>query len=513
MAWVPVRLSAYAPDLPADAQPPEAWSSITNGIFRDGVVERSVGDYYAVNSGTPKAFYDFLQPLVIDAPGASTGLIYAGMDTAGPIPRLGYYVTGVGHTDITPLWTISGSPEPNSWTGGPLSGGCLVSTPGGKPVWVSAGGVVTVIGGGLKFNAVRPYRYMAVGIGDQASAATWNTVRWSASVTPGSAPSTWTPAATNDAGDLDVSSVPLGSRLTDGLTLGQDFILYSDASAHLMTYVGGTTVMDGPRKLPGSVGVLARNCVADVGGAHLVLSQDDVVLVGPNGPIKSLVDNRLRRLMFQYVQSTAGRSRHCQVWHDTSKGLVYCCVPSAVNVDAITVAWVYHIASDQWGFRDLYDADTTSSRYTATAAMLEIENVNPGYLRRVLVVARRNSSLASAELVKAETASGSLYGNPTELVKEDLDFGDAARWKLVRGVRVRGAAASACTVQVQVGTKSSPTEAYTYAAAQNFTLGSSQMAPFTVTGRWIAVKLTIASGQPAARIHGFDLDVVERGAW
>ena len=521
MAWIPYRFSGYAPDIPADALPAELWSYLENAQTRDGVAERAIGDQDKAITSTPICRWEFGVGCNTNA--GVSGMVYGGnsglASYASGSARVGTYYVGIGHVDITPgAWAATPTSLPNYWTGGPFSTGVLLNDVTHDPIWVSTASAVTVLTT-TNFNALRPYKYMAIGIVDKTTAGAENTVRWSASVVPGSPPSTWGALATNDAGDFDVSSAGYG-YLIDGGRCGEDFLIYGENSTHLMTYVGGAAVM-ASRTLAASSGIMSRNCWADIGGAHVVLTKDDVVLVGPQGIIKSIADNRIRRELFTALYNTDGRQLSSQVWYDRRRGRVYICTTQAGTDRDLTFAVVYEVATDTWSSRLLTNTAASASgdlKKVQGACMASLENGTASLDQPRMVVFGRgdnNGALTDAECHWLDSnAVRSSVAAQTVMRKDDLDLGDASRLKVIQGLRLRGTAPSTVTLLVSVGVKNALTESYTYSAEQSWVMPTTQFIPFLVTGRWVSVSIRCADDTDVQyRIHGFDLQAEMGGAW
>ena len=521
MAWIPYRLSGYAPDIPADALPAELWSYLENAQTRDGVAERAIGDQDKAINATPLCRWEYAVACDTAVAGVS-GIVYGGNTGLGSYASgtalVGTYYDGLGHVDITPgVWAATPTPRPNQWTGGQFSTGVLLNCVTHDPIWVSRASAVTVIYT-TNFNALRPYKYMAIGIGDRTTAGAENTVRWSASVVPGAAPNTWGPLATNDAGDIDISAAGQGF-LVDGGRCGEDFLIYGENSTHLMTYVGGATVM-ASRTLASSSGILARNCWADIGGAHVVLTKDDVVLVSPQGVIKSIADNRIRRSLFTNYYNADLRQQSSQVWYDRVRGRVYICLSGASTLN-LTAAYVWEVATDTWSARLFTNTAASASGdikfvQGACLASLDVTTASTGQPRLVLLGRGDDAgALADAEAHYLDSnAVRASKAAQTVMQKDDLDLGDASRLKVIQGLRLRGTAPSTVTLLVKVGVKNALTESYTYSAEQSWVMPSTQFIPFLVTGRWVSVSIRCADDTNVQyRIHGFDIQAEMAGAW
>jgi len=517
--WAEFRLSGFAPDIPADALPTDYWSAVYNTFPQDGIQKRSIGDMDRADAGTAITRYEWFNPIRSYTAGIE-GVVYAGNDVAGPRSRVGVYLPGAGHTDVTPAgWAATPTTFNNFYTGGELAGGVLVNDSVHAPVWVDAQALTaTILGAALRFTSVRPYKYHAVGIGDRAVAASagLNTVRWSASAVPGAAPLTWAPAAGNDAGSFDVTAVGEGV-LIDGGRLGEDFIIYAENSSHLMTYVGGQTIM-ASRRLSADTGILARNCWADIGGAHVVVTRDDVVLVNQSGVVRSIADGRVRRAIFEAYQlvgrlyNADGRQLGVQVWQDRRRNQVWIATPLADPSRFLGRAFIYDVATDSWGMREL---DLLEPDSYAFGAMCNLELAQPGRGQPRLVVASLGGglSLGASQLFYAESNNVTPTDQTPSLHQRDgLDLGDASRRKLITGIRIRGHTdGAAVTLRVAIGTKDAADAAYVYSSYIDYVLPTAQRADVLVTGRWVSVIITCVALSPSYRIHGFDLEYQVRG--
>lgn len=516
MPWQSYRFAGYAPDLPADAQPPTVWSLMAEAVTRDGVAERFVGANDTGITGACLTRPQWAAPCRTP-PGAGSvnGIFYAGNDFAGPRARLVQFLVGTGHGDLTAGtgWAATPTLEYNAWTGGPFSAGVLIHDVTHEPLYQPGSGAApTVLSATLKFNALRPYKYMAVGISDRFTANSLNTVRWTASAAPGLAPGTFVPAAGNDAGSVDLTSGGLGLPV-DGGQLGEDFIIYGENAMWLMTYVGGATVMT-IRRISSDTGVPFRNLWCEVAGGHVAMTNDDIVLVNQTGVVKSLVDGRMRRRIFanDLMGSSTGKQQLCQIWSDRRRGRVYVVTPGAAVALKLVRGYCLELASDTWS------EFTLSVAATADDAPIGVVTANLGAglppQPQLYVLDQGQGALSECDVKLVESNATANTRPVTLLQKDDLDLGDASAVKVVRGVRIRATSDSAVTVKVTVGSKMAATEAYTYGTTATCVLGSNQFCAALSSGRWFSIKIeSNAAGDPAFRCHGFDLEYTVRGNW
>lgn len=494
----------YLPDVPDLLKPVDSWSNLQNATWRNGAAYRDLGEGTRWDSGTASIRYEWVYPFRTSG---VDSMLYAGRTSGGNQPNLATYIPGTGHTnETTASWTAAAAvtSTTNLFTGGFLGGGILVNCYGlGAPVWFSQTALTaTDLDATLRFAALRPYKYFAVGIADKNTPSR-GTVRWSDAVTPGTAPTTWTPAATNQAGDFDLSGAA-GGELVDGGQLGEDFVIYGPQSMHLMTYVGGSQVMV-ERRISSSTGIMGRNCWADVGNGHVVLTPDDVVLVTPAG-VQSLCDAKARALIIASVYAS-NYPEASQVWYERKRNRVWIAY-TASTVRYMSQAWVLDLTTGQWGRKAL-------SRDTSGAMQIEGAATTEPYLG----LATPSATLASNGLYKDDTDGGSGSGVASQWQKHDLDMGDAMRRKFVRGIRVLGDTGGgptgiAGTIKVQIGTKNSVEESYTYGSVLTFALGSTQQAPVLADGRYFSLLLdSNANTDKAYSVIGFELDWDWAAGW
>jgi len=237
----------------------------------------------------------------------------------------------------------------------------------------------------------------------------------------------------------------------------------------------------------------------------VVLTPDDVVLVTPGG-IQSLADAKIRKLILTALYS-ATYPEVSQVWYERKLNRVWVAYPTGTN-RTLGAAFILDLTTGQWGRKTL-------SRATSGAMLLDGE----GAAQPNLHLAHPNAALASNNVYGADTDGGSGSGVATNWYKYDLDMGDSTRRKFVRGIRILGDAgggsgAVAATVKVQVGSKNSPEEAYTFNSQQSYALGSAQQAPCLIDGRWIAVQIESgATTDKAYSVTGFELDWDWASGW
>jgi hypothetical protein len=124
---------------------------------------------------------------------------------------------------------------------------------------------------------------------------------------PGAVPGTWDPTdATKDAGEFDLAEG--GDPVVDGLQLGQSFLIYKEGSVWRADYVGGPFVFNAFTKVFGTSGAMNRNCIAEIDGFHVALTNDDVIVHDGQSGQQSVLDKQSRRSLFQMIDAQSLRA-------------------------------------------------------------------------------------------------------------------------------------------------------------------------------------------------------------
>jgi hypothetical protein len=514
-------------DVPPEAAPPDAWTGVTDGTFEAGITTRPAGEvreYY--QSTSLIAVPQFVMHAGEDA--SAIGALdpqhcwwYVGNTVSSPAVRVHEVRDLGGAANRTPAsWTTAIGAAPNQVTGGILNGIPFVnvislanSLAYGLPGAATALTTLVPAANDI-FRAVRAYRYQLVGMGvyNGGAGTDYSTrVNWTASAAPGAFPSTWAASAGNDAGSFDVPYCR--GPLVDGGQLGEDFMLYAEGSTHVMTYTGGAEIMQ-LRGVARESGVLSRNCWADVGVGHVVLTTSDVVLATPGG-VQSIADASVRRALFGpngAIRPTSPRYAHV-IYHRPRRE-VWVCYPTAG--DYCDNALVWHIPTARWGHRTLANRQRSAAAgRTALYGTLETRS------REVTLCASQGAAaaLTDGRLYYADeptTSVGGTYQTRSPVLsRQDMDLGEPGRVKLVRAIRPRfqeqGSAVTG--IEVRAGGRNSATEAIAWSGWAAYAPTTDDTVHLFATGRLISVELRHNDGTKPWRLTGLDIDFDLRGRW
>ena len=145
--------------------------------------------------------------------------------------------------------------------------------------------------------SISAFRTFLVGLNWQVGGVEYpNLVKWSTGIRQTlSPPSTWDEGdATLDAGEYQLTDTP--GKIIDGLPYGDSFLIYKEDSIYIMNYVG-TPYIFSFKLLSPTIGLLAKNAVAEYEGGHFFIGNSDCYVT--NGQqVTPLLPNKLRREMF-----------------------------------------------------------------------------------------------------------------------------------------------------------------------------------------------------------------------
>ena len=336
-----------------------------------------------------------------------------------------------------------------------------------------------------------------------------NKVRWGDTAEDFNFPSTWTAAATNDAGAVTIGDE--ADEIIDGLALKESFIIYKGNSTWIANYIGGNLVFSF-KKLFNDTGILTRNCVQEFEGKHYVLTQGDIIV--HNGVSKqSVATNAVKKHLFEDINSSYYQLTF--VTHNVQKSEMWISYPS-LGSQFCNKALIYNYVDNSFTFRDLPDIyhigpgivdpgatsntwNTQTGTWTTTAGTYGDRLFNPTE-RSILFAGTSDTKLYRGDF-------GQQFDNEnfiTTVERKGLTLdGNNNTVKQVRKLtpRVKGTG----TVNISVGSSLSPNGTYTFNAAQSFDPNSQNKVDCRVSGKFIAVRFQHTSNSEF-ELNGYDLE-------
>lgn len=491
-------------DRPAWTVGPDMYTQADNLVFRLGVAERapSVQAVYDPPSVAP---YHLLNAQIDGV----NFWVYIGASSA-------YAVQTTVHTDIThasgqqsntnigklSLGLLNGVPffnnsldEPMYWDGNAANN--FVDLPG----WTATET--------CKFMVAHRFHLFAFGISGPGGTFL-NQVKWSDAAAPGNVPSSWTAAATNEAGDTVLADTP--GELISAANLRGSLMIYKTGSTHVADYIGGQDIY-AFRTLFVQSGALTRHSVVDINGRHFVVTDGDIIVTdGTN--IQSIAQNRRKRFLFNQLDQDNFENLFC-VYH-RAKNEVWLCFPESGN-SLCTRAMVYDVANDAWGDRELSGISHAATGIINDTATDETWDADSGFWDDDLTEwNRQNFSLATEALVLADNSTpdflevgrGSTSLTST-LAKYSMDFGEPERFKFVKRIHVQAEGDTSIPFTIRVGTQQTAQGPISWGTAQAWNTDDG-FVNVLATGRFISIEIETTT-TATFKITGIDIEAELRG--
>ena len=361
-------------------------------------------------------------------------------------------------------------------------------------------------------------------------------LRWSSAAEPGTVPQEWTASPTNNAGDASLADTAGG--IVDAAPLRSIFMIYKQHATYSANFVGGSFVFTFKKFLTTS-GIMARNCVTEALGQHVVMTDGDIIIHdGQN--VRSLVDEKLRRFIFLQIDPT--NFVNSFVFNYRAAKEVWICFPTQGFVEPnVAVIWDY--AHDLLSIRELPEtwSHAQSGLVLATTAALDWDTQTDtwqessgswnraqftGAFERVLAsvavstptgltdpLGDGNSRLLFVDDTSTTRDDSAVVG---QITRESLDLGTPEALKYVRRVWPRIEGSTGTTIKVRLGVQDEPSEGISWEPQQDFRINEDDFLNFDSSGRYISVRFEDdsqpgATPNPIWRVHGFDLEYTFQG--
>lgn len=499
-------------DQPPHELPINAWSDASNIRFRENGAERFKGEKQLFDAPTFTPYW--LQQYNANG---KRWWVHAGLNALAADD-------GTSRTVITPASAPTGTVD-DRWTGGVLNGVLIANNGVNIPIsWGGTGLAVNLVNWPPTTRAavVRPFKNYVVALDITKNVGTTNNrfphmVKWSHPAVPGALPDSYDETnLTKLAGELDLADDP--SLMVDMLPLGDANIIYKESSMWSMVQTGSADEPFRFQRLPGSVGALAKGCIANTDVGHVVLTPGDVIVHNGQGP-KSIITGVMRRWIFNQIDST--NRKRAFLTTNPAANEVWVCFPE-LGKDACTMAAVWNWTTGTWAIRPLnnvtYGAvgqidyniistwasngDTWSDAVTAWNQ----DDLSPAQSR--LLTAHLTPSIRAVDV--SATFDGAVFTSRLERI--GLSFDKPEQVKLIKAVYPRIDAAKGTQVQIQVGGTNDVEVAPTWSAPVTYTVGSTFKADTFASGRFISIRYQSLDNQPW-RIRSQDMDVQQMGGY
>lgn len=156
----------------------------------------------------------------------------------------------------------------------------------------------------------------------------------------------WTPSVTTQANTGRL--VGAAGEITAAAQLGSNAVAFKSRAMYLGSYVGSPVVWQWDQ-IPGDVGCVGPEAVADAGGVLLFLGEDNFYLFDGTRPVP-IATNQVRQWFFD--NSSANYRYRTQACFDRQNNRVWFFYPGRESSGACDKALVYHLVTKQWGRAD-----------------------------------------------------------------------------------------------------------------------------------------------------------------
>ncbi len=526
MPLVPISLLGQigvVKDVLPSELPINAWTDARNVSFRNGLVEKCVGqsEYLASPTAVPYALFA--------TPSGTTNLwLYLGKAKA--------YAFSAAETDVTRVSSDYTGGETDLWNGGMFNGLGVFNNGVDNPQLWSPVAVGTKLvdltnwPASTKAKVVRGFKNYLVALDVTKSSTRYpRMVKWSHVAAPGAVPSSWDETdATKDAGEVVLSEGE--DELIDCAQLGDYNVLYTKGQTWMQALSGTASIFNFIKRLDAS-GILTQECAKPLPRRqHFVVTQDDIV-VHDLSSVESVVDARLRNWIFNNLTSSAYKIsrvvpfyRHSEMWF---------CFPYGGG-GLLNMAAIWNWKYNTWTVRELPDIRAIASSLSnptdvidmwdysgasdwTTSEVWDKSGQDSPSQELVMLSPRDTSGILKLETVY--TFDGANYRSYVErtglaLIGQDRDgkhISDPNRLKMLTAVWPDIEAAAGSQISVYAGSHDKPNGTPTWQDPVTFTVGTDVKADIYASGRYLALRYEATAGF-LWKLKSHALDIVPLGA-
>lgn len=493
-------------DIPAFEVSPDFWTDARNVSFRDKFASRIEGDRAAYSDALAVANpVQLMHAVNVESGATNYWLLFEEDGTA-------WAIEGINATQIDAGLLPTTVTEPDQFSSAILNGLPVISNGSDDPVYWN-GGVLLALPGWIatetcQFMASFKFHLFAMNIAGPGGTFQ-NLVKWSAAAASGSIPTSWTPLATNDAGNVELADSP-GAVLC-AYPLRDALVFYKRSSAYTAQYVGGNNVFQF-RKIKGAKGTLTARSVCNLGdGRHLIVNDGDIVISNGTSEVP-IGEDKVRNYLFEQLDQDNFNKLFCI--YNKSRKEVLIAFPTVGNTFC-NEALLLNVDSGAFGRRDilnlshavsgLVNDDAGSNRWsdrTDTWAQA-VDRWNSSR-----ITAARDSlvHIRADELIQQDTIDP--VHRDAMVAKHCMDMGAPERIKFVRRVHVL-AASGFGTLYVRVGSQMTPSGPINWSPEVSLT-SPQQIVDTFAMGRYISIEIR-SDNTRVWKVPSFDIEVEFRG--
>lgn len=151
----------------------------------------------------------------------------------------------------------------------------------------------------------------------------------------------WTPSVANQCATANLTSAP--GAIKAAKRLGDGLVVYKERAIYVGSYVGDQVIWDF-QEVPGAIGAFGKDCVVNIGPAHLYVGLDNFYMFDGSRPVP--IGNPIKEYFFSTLAT--GYGYRIRSVHDFKNSLVYFFYPSASS-GTLDSCVVYNYRSNKWG--------------------------------------------------------------------------------------------------------------------------------------------------------------------
>lgn len=323
-------------DQPPTQLPPNAINSLTNGLCKDGSIQFIGGNIALFSISIRPLFYTIYIP-----PGTtnnqfivSDGFTVMSYDTEGHEKILKENLNG-GNITFTVLNAILVF---NSETDGPfflnLTTDAVESLPGWDPDW--------------RCKQIIAFKYYLVALNFKENTQEIPyLIRWSVSADPGAIPNSWTPEASNDAGDVIIADTP--GTIVTSLQITNALWIIKEDSIYILQWVGGQYIFQ-TQKLTDMIGSRIPLGVCEFQSGLAILTNDDLFYFNGQS-LQSLTKGIISNKIFKGI---GDKWRYAQLFSSSRKGMLFLGAPSSSSGFLLNDIYILNTIDNGWSHKDFY---------------------------------------------------------------------------------------------------------------------------------------------------------------
>jgi len=337
---------------------------------------------------------------------------------------------------------------------------------------------------------------------------------WSDAAAAGTVPATWVPTATNQAGQLGLSTGVGPIQVL--AALGNSLMAYRSEGVFALDYVGRPYIYSA-RLVAAGAGAASMNCVLNVKGSHVLISQGDIVQTDGT-TVRSLGEGRLKEWLFSQMSKAGLELAHGYVNTATSEAVFNVALGRDDRCN-YSIAWNFE--RDKWSIRELPEDTHTwmglraqggPATWDADAGLWSAdpgywdEGITGGYRVKAFAACPNHGVLVLNEGYQRWTGEN-IVGT---LERTGLRIGNGDTIAKVQRLIPAIEGSPGTVVQIQVGAQLAANGPVTWGAQQAFILGQSVKHDCNARGRFVAVRFGCA-GPEQPTVAGFSLEFDDGG--